>query len=118
MNPVKHLNKNGSTDYGPMQINARTWNYAPAAAIGTSGPGQRFNGNPAINILYAAGRFENYFVPRYGANAAGAYNSATGLTRFGGAFTVPSAIQRQGWWNAFSAGLEAAFSDRACYPHG
>ena len=119
--PVNNQNRNAqgvvtSVDYGPMQINRLTWNHAPHAVFGTAGGGEHFNGSPAANIAYAANRFKDYFLPRYGPLAAGAYNSADGIQE-GLGLTNPSAQARQAIWSTFSPALLKLFSDQACFSH-
>ncbi|MGH9474406.1 MAG: hypothetical protein ACRD1M_16880 [Terriglobales bacterium] len=112
MSPKNNLR---TGDYGRMQINYEMWSRAPADVFGALGV-PRFNGSTSANIAYAEARLENYYLPRYGPMAAGAYVSPDGISSLG-ALANASALEREGFWSEHSGALTSDFANQAWFTH-
>jgi RHS repeat-associated protein len=110
---TNNLNKNGTVDIGPFQLNYQTWGkIAPPGVFGTNVlGGQTFIGSVAANINFAVGYLEN-LLKTWGDNAAGVYVDG----HFKGKFS-DNAAQRESTWKANKAKLTTLFQNQDCFTH-
>jgi hypothetical protein len=110
LNPTNNPNTNASgtvtsVDYGPFQINQGYHPNSNGAVWGTSGGGQKFNGNPDANITFGISILEDLLASR-GDDAAG---------RYVGSPQNPSAQKRETSWHTFGSSLIQFFGNKDCF---
>jgi hypothetical protein len=111
--PPNHLNRNGSIDYGPFQINSSHLNEVSArqqnAIFGTDRkPNDPFNGDPDANIQFGLNQL-NYLASKYGPEGAiQKYNTGENSRR-----PVPN---RASSWDIYGWALTDLFHNTDCFP--